>query len=788
MNEGDDDRTPHTTPHVDNYEEAINFSCGTSRVEVTLTRTPTIKVNGFTIFDGLDLDNAKWVQEMKKGKLPAHVVDAIAKETGSSTEEVSNAYATAVNDATQPSVAGTLNPDAWFTGEENPKFVPFLCAQDYLRVFPHVVTEYGGLMHQFTGKFWLKSAEGFAKSSIEKAGDGTIRPRQIQEAIESLRNLTRITDPDKMDLPMERIMPLPNHIIPLDAGLFSLDARALLPHSPDYYYTECLPRKYIPGSTPEIFLSFLEFLFEGDPDAELKKTQIFETIAWTLMPGYSIHGTVILFGQGGEGKSIVHQVITDLLLHTTSLSLTELEGDKFKRAELQGSWANLVSESTTEIITSEWFKRLTDGTVFTADRKNGQPFQFSSRAKLIIDVNELPNKDKELRAFYRRVITIIDFPNQLESVLTPVQISEFVEKMKDPVELDRIFSYTVEHFYAPLTSRMKFTGHLSVADAEKKWQERSNPAKSYITMKNESGGILTDVNAVKKRLNNDSERQKRYITHESSGDEYLTMVKQDVVTDAVKWASDKGFPAKSIHAGSLGAALLSMGFPNQTVSKKINKDTILKAWRDIYIHIDHGEVTDPVTDPKKPPLPPPNQSRIDEMNLGNGYPFPCARTVSENNNGGEDKEPSVTKVKNSLNATASKEVTGTFADPLPQPLPRPLSDNAKATADPIKPNVQSENEGNEGKQTPITLEDGKLIIDQLLNLGYHIDPNSGPDINQIYFKIGVLRIRSLPSDKREKLENIMHQEHFTLFSSGSMGIWWFTRPLVDGTKEGAPHD
>jgi len=537
--------------------------------------------------------------------------------------------------ASKLKIADALAPSMWFTDDETPKFIPYNCAKDYLRVFPHIVTEYSGVIHQFAGKFWLRDAEGFAKSSIEKAGDGTIRPRQIQEAIESLRNLTRITEPEKINLPMERIMPLPSHTIPLDAGLFSLDTKALIPHSHDYYYTECLPRKYIPGFIPEVFLNFLNFLFQGDPDAELKKTQIFEAIAWTLMPGYSIQGTVILYGQGGEGKSIVHQVIADLLLHTTSLTLSELETDKFKRAELQGSWANLVSESTSEIITSEWFKRLTDGTVITADRKNGQPFQFSSRAKLIIDVNELPNKDKELRAFYRRVITIIDFPNQLESVLTPLQIKEFVEKMKDPVELDHIFSYTIEHFYAPLVSRMKFTGHLSVADAEKKWQERSNPAKSYLTMKNESGDILTDVDAVRERLNDDFERQKRYITRESSGEEYLTMVKQDVVTDAVKWASDKGFPAKAIHAGSLGAALLSMGFPNQTVSKKINKDTILKAWRDIYIHIDHGEVTDQVIDPKRSSLPHENQSRIDEMNLGNGYHFPCTRTVLENKNGGK---------------------------------------------------------------------------------------------------------------------------------------------------------
>jgi len=53
--------------------------------------------------------------------------------------------------------------------------------------------------------------------------------------------------------------------------------------------------------------------------------------------------------------------------------------------------------------------------------------------------------------------------------------------------------------------------------------------------------------------------------------------------------------------------------------------------------------------------------------------------------------------------------------------------------DPVKPNVQSENKGNESKQTPIKLEDGKLIIDQLHNLGYHIDPVSGPDIDQIHF-------------------------------------------------------
>jgi len=103
---------------------------------------------------------------------------------------------------------------------------------------------------------------------------------------------------------------------------------------------------------------------------------------------------------------------------------------------------------------------------------------------------------------------------------------------------------------------------------------------------------------------------------------------------------------------------------------------------------------------------------------------------------------------------------------------------AELNANPVKSDAQSETQ-------PITEKDGKLIIDQLLNLGYHIDPNSGPDINRRYFKIGVVGMRSLSADKLEKLEYIMEQEHFKLFNSGSMGIFWYIRPLIDGTKEGA---
>lgn len=580
-----------------------------------------------------------------------------------------------------------LNPLDWFSDEKNPHFVPYKCAMDYLRVFPHVVTEYRGTIHQFTGKYYLKNAEGTIYTAIENASAGIVKPRDIKDAVSSLTNVTRIVDPDKIDLPMERIMPLPKHTIPIDDGLLNLLTKTIMPHSADYYYTECLPRHYIPEAKPEVFISFLGSLFYGDPDADLKKTQILEIIAWTLMNNYDIQGAVILYGQGGEGKSIIHNVIGGLLVHVTSLTLSELESDKFKRAELYGSWANLVSESSSEIITSEWFKRLTDGTIITVDRKNGHPFQMASRAKLILDVNELPNKDNELRAFYRRVITIIDFPNMVESILTPMQISEYVQKMREPAELDRIFSFVIDNYYKPLISRMKFTAQLSLADAEKKWEERSNPARSYIKMKAEAGDIYNEVDTVREILRGNVDLEKRYITRESSGEEYLTMVKADVIADAVSWAVSKGFPAKTINSGTLGSTLTGIGFRNQTVSKKVSKGSVLKAWRDIFIRINEGKVTEEVTDRQKQPLPLPNPSEISEMQSGNGSsPLPLHARAHAHMR--ENIEGVRYRTQKTIDSTKESEVAGSFGDPPPDPLPS-KPENAENSSNSNIPMLQS---------------------------------------------------------------------------------------------------
>lgn len=483
-------------------------------------------------------------------------------------------------------------------GISNPEFVGDLCLADWfsdnemkielvVRDYldnRHVIAEYNGLLHEFNGKYWLKDALGNIRSSLQKVDD-KLQTKDLAEVVERIRNLKRVTDPDKVDLPMEEVLPLEPHVIPVRNGLLNLITKQLFVHSPLYYYTEFLPRNYVSGGKPEIFSNLLENMFRGDPSKDSKIAQVYETIAWTLMRNYTIHGAVIFFGQGGEGKSIIQAVMENLLGHVSSITLDDIEKDKFKRAELYGSWANLVSESSSRVIGSEWFKRTSDGSRILTDRKNGQPFSFRSHAKWIVMTNELPVKEKELRAFYRRVPVIIDFPNRLEDVLTPEEIDRVVSQLGKEEELDKIFSFVVDNYYGPLTTRLKFTGHLDIEEAEKMWTERSNPSVAFLKRKEEDAEIIEDPEDLRQTLLNvPGLTAGSYLSRDrDTGEEYVVTPKPELIRECQEWAQQSGFPSKKIDAKGMGHALTSLGYPNITTDKSIKKGVKVRAWRDVAV-------------------------------------------------------------------------------------------------------------------------------------------------------------------------------------------------------------
>jgi len=679
-----------------------------------------------------------------------------------------------------------LDPDSWFIENEDgtKKFVSHLVAVDVLKVHPDLITEYvsgQGTPSMFTGMNWIRDGEGLIKSELEATG--VISPAQIRQAIESLCNMTRVTDPKKIGLALDAVKPLPMHTIPIESGLINLQTKEVTPHTPDYYYTEYLPRNYIPGAEPKVFIKLLDTMFKGDEKGHLKKTQIFEIIAWTLMKNYNLQGAVVLYGQGGEGKSILHAVIENLLVHTSTVTLEELETDKYKRPMLYGSYANVISETTINIIGSTWFKRVTDGTQITVEEKNAHPFKMVSHAKLIIDTNELPNMENETRAFYRRVPVVIDFPTMLESVMTPSEINETAQKLTEPGELDAIFSYVIDNYYTPLTQRMKFTEQLNIEDAKKVWEERSNPALAYLRLRNDAGDILTDIEDAKAAIREAGKDQGRYVTvAKDKFEESLVTPKQEVITDAVKWATDKGFPTKGINAGALGKALNALGYPNLTVNKKVGNTVPVKAWNEILITTwNPVAVTVAVTvaDSEKHPLPQKTQTGNGGDSWGSTN-SPITPLSAHGSDSIEHRDTAATPEGSSLGNSEKNAVSGKND----QPLPQTATDNADSQAEPVKSDAQSSDAKNGISDTvtvspsengtfrpngSMTLKEAVELRKHLVDLGFHPDPrgcNESIDHKTYHIELA----GPSDSERLSQIEAIMSDAHFTKVKEKTIGM------------------
>jgi len=483
------------------------------------------------------------------------------------------------------SIISKLHPETWYDVDENGKTIKFNlqnATDDFIKANPNIITEYTGLIHVSTSKGYQKDSENFIKSIFEKAGN--VPPEQLNRIVEVIRHKTMIIEPKLMGKPLEEIFPLPEYLIPIENGLLDIREKKVYPHDPRYYYVSHIPRNYIPGAKAEKFREFLNIIFKDDPEKDIKITQIYEIFAWGIYPEYLPHGAIIFLGSGGEGKSIIHSVIEKFFVETTSVTVKELETDKFKRAELYGKYANTVSEAGDGFVRSEWFKKTSDFTQILADRKNAHPFLFKSRAKWIIDTNKLPMFTEDINALYRRIVKIISFDNYLEDLLTPEQINEYVNEITNPEELDKLFSEVIDNYYLPFINRKKFTGQYTLEEAKENYQRVVNPANAYIEDRIDHEAILTDINEVKEYLQNNNLPEEYFTAKEKKNNkEHIILIKQFVEADAKAWAKEQKLPTDLIDTKNIGSALEKQGYKGIISIKKKIKESNFNAWRDIFI-------------------------------------------------------------------------------------------------------------------------------------------------------------------------------------------------------------
>lgn len=195
-----------------------------------------------------------------------------------------------------------------------------------------------------------------------------------------------------------------------------------------------LPFAYNPNAP---CLKWQQFLNEVLPDESRQKV-LAEFIGY-IFTNLKLEKTLLLYGTGANGKSVVFDVLTALLgeENISHYSLVSLIHD-YQRAMLSNKLLNYASEISTRL-ESDVFKKLSSGEPVEARLPYGRPFIMRRYAKLAFNCNELPRDVEHTEAFFRRFLIIPFDVTVPEHKRNPNLAKEIIAE-----ELSGVFNWVLE--------------------------------------------------------------------------------------------------------------------------------------------------------------------------------------------------------------------------------------------------------------------------------------------------------------------------------------------------------
>jgi len=267
-------------------------------------------------------------------------------------------------------------------------------------------------------------------------------------------------------------------------GILDLDTRELVPFRGDMVFTSILPIVYDGNETPSHLWKFLDEVLdpEAGTDPEGKKLDyyaIMEFIGTMLEPGYRSQKGAILLGLGANGKSVLLSVLTAFLGpdNVAGVSMEDLAGrDKYAAADLMSKKANICADiSDAAMRDTATLKKALGGDVIRAQRKYGQPFNFTNEAKMIFSCNSIPETD-DLSIGWTRRWLIFNFPRQFTGKEADPNL---VSKLTTPRELSGLLNEALDGRERWIKQGY-FTGHDDVEKDRERYLMASDPSTSFL--------------------------------------------------------------------------------------------------------------------------------------------------------------------------------------------------------------------------------------------------------------------------------------------------------------------
>jgi len=177
----------------------------------------------------------------------------------------------------------------------------------------------------------------------------------------------------------------------------------LLPHSPEWLSTVCLPYPFNPSASCPKWLKFLSRNLEGD---QQRIDLLQEWFGLQLVPDTSYQKFMLMVGEGSNGKSVCCAVLL-AMLGTDNVSHLPLEdfGQRFQLATTLGKLANISSEiGELDKVAEGHLKSFTSGDRMTFEHKHKPLFEAMPTARLTLATNTLPRFSDRSGGLWRRLL------------------------------------------------------------------------------------------------------------------------------------------------------------------------------------------------------------------------------------------------------------------------------------------------------------------------------------------------------------------------------------------------
>ena len=312
----------------------------------------------------------------------------------------------------------------------------------------------------------------------EKAHVRYVTRSVVSDVVQALRSIVLV--PASVDQPAwyprkpdrhDRYIAMANGLLNVDA-LVAGEAITLLPHTRDWFSPTCLPYAYDPAAQCLRWTRFVDDAMEGDQE-RVKVLQ--EWFGYCLVHDTSLQRFLVIYGDGGTGKTVTLDVLTALLGPANVSHIPVEQFDKrFQLTPTIGMLANIATEVGEISRGAEAvLKAFTSGDRMYFDRKGIAGIQALPTARLALAANNLPPFADRSSGIWRRML------------LVPYRVV-IPEAQQDPDLLDTLLQELAGVFSWAVTGlrRLRAQGHFTqpavCREALDAYRTENNPARAYL--------------------------------------------------------------------------------------------------------------------------------------------------------------------------------------------------------------------------------------------------------------------------------------------------------------------